>query len=156
MNREEKKKILQDINRFDTSRQRALVNLIYTNGYLMVKMNELFRKHNVSRSQFNILRLLRLNHPQAITQSYIRDNMVEKMPDISRIVERMRVNGYLLKEKRVNDMRNVYISITEKGFNVIESIYANQKEFDELIDCLKDKEVEALNKILHKIRNNIL
>jgi DNA-binding MarR family transcriptional regulator len=155
MSPEEKEKILEDINRFDTSRQRALVNLIYTNGYLMVKMNELFRKYKVSRSQFNILRLLRLNHPNALTQSYIRNNMVEKMPDISRIVERMRVNGYLLKEKRVDDMRNVYISITEKGLNVIESVYASQNDFDELINCLSDKEVEALNEILHKIRDNI-
>ena len=155
MSREEKEKILEDINRFDTSRQRALVNLIYTNGYLMVKMNELFRKYKVSRSQFNILRLLRLNHPKALTQSYIRNNMVEKMPDISRIVERMRINGYLFKEKRVDDMRNVYISITEKGLNVIESVYASQNDFDDLINCLNDKEVEALNEILHKIRDNI-
>lgn len=155
MSREENKKVLDDINRFDTPRQRALVNLIYTNGYLMVKMNELFRKHNVSRSQFNILRLLRLNHPKALTQSYIRDNMVDKMPDISRIVERMKVNGYLIKEKRVDDMRNVFITITDKGLKVIESIYAKQKDFDQLIDCLNDDEVESLNNILHKIRNNI-
>lgn len=155
MSHEEKRKILEDIDRFDTDRQRALVNLIYTNGYLMDRMNAMFRKHNVSRQQFNILRLLRLHQPDALTQSYIRDNMVEKTPDISRIVERMRAQGFLHKEKRVDDMRNVYVSITNKGLNIISAIYAEQKSFDELISCLSDREVQQLNNILHKIRDYI-
>jgi len=151
-----KQKIIEDISRFDTERQRALVNLIYTNGFLMDKMNELFKKHGVSRQQFNILRLLRLHHPNQLNQSYIRDNMVEKTPDISRIVERMRMNGFLKKGKKVDNMRNVYISITDKGLNIIETIYAEQSEFDNLIQILNEKEVQQLNIILHKIRDNLL
>jgi DNA-binding MarR family transcriptional regulator len=156
MSNDSKQKILEDINRFDTERQRALVNLIYTNGFLMDKMNELFKKHRVSRQQFNILRLLRLHYPNPLNQSYIKNSMVEKTPDISRIVERMRINGLLKKGKKVDNMRNVYISATDKGLNIIESIYSEQSEFDDLIQILNEQEVGQLNSILHKIRENLL
>ncbi len=156
MSNDSKQKILEDINRFDTERQRALVNLIYTNGFLMDKMNELFKKHRVSRQQFNILRLLRLHYPNPLNQSYIKNSMVEKTPDISRIVERMRINGLLNKGKKVDNMRNVYISATDKGLNIIESIYSEQSEFDNLIQILNEQEVGQLNSILHKIRENLL
>lgn len=144
-----------DIERFDTERQKALVNLLYTNGLILSQLNVIFKKYDLTRQQFNILRILQLHDPKAININTIKENMIEKMSDVSRIVERMNSKGLLRRTKKELDKREVRVNISPKGKGIIEDIYKQQNHFDEIITCLTPQEVEQLNKILTKIRKNL-
>ena len=150
-----KRNIDEDIERFDTIHQKAIVNLIYTHGIIVDKLNIIFKKYNISRQQFNILRILRMYHPDSANVSAIKDKMVVKTSDVSRIIERMKKNGLVLQEKKSNDLREKFLSITTKGLSIVEDIYSKQDYFDNLMKPLTKQELKQLNHILNKIRNNL-
>ena len=149
-----KRNVDEDIERFDTDHQKAIVNLIYTHGIIIDKLNSIFKDYNISRQQFNILRILRWHYPDFATISTIKDAMVVKTSDVSRIIERMRKNELVIK-KTSGDLRIKRIAITEKGLSIIEDIYSKQQYFDNLMKPLTKKELKQLNHILSKIRNNL-
>src|SRR5690606_9214646 len=91
--------IEQDIQqaRFRSEYQKASVNLIYTFNWLTERSRALFATEDITPQQFNILRILRGSHPNPLSTLQIRDRMLDKMSDTSRIVDRLIVKGLVKK-----------------------------------------------------------
>ena len=83
----------EEINqeRFANVHHKTLVNLIYTYGFLVNRMGGFFKGKGITRQQYNVLRILRGQYPKAANLSLIKQRMLDKMSDASRIVERLRV-----------------------------------------------------------------
>ena len=109
--------IEQDIQqtRFRNNFQKVAVNLLYTNGWLRDQMKMIFDREDITAQQFNILRILRGSFPAPLSTLQIRDRMVEKMSDTSRLVDRLVTKGLVKKVTAETDRRLVDVFITEKG-----------------------------------------
>jgi DNA-binding MarR family transcriptional regulator len=144
----------QDIRqaKFRNEYQKASVNLIYTFGWLTEKTKELFAPEDITPQQFNILRILR-GSPQPLSTLQIRERMLDKMSDTSRIVVRLIAKGLVKKGTCKMDRRLVDIIITDKGKKLLERLDARQDELDGIIGNLSKKEAEVLSDLLDKIRN---
>ena len=144
----------QDIRqaKFRNEYQKASVNLIYTFGWLTEKTKELFAPEDITPQQFNILRILR-GSPQPLSTLQIRERMLDKMSDTSRIVVRLIAKGLVKKATCKMDRRLVDIIITDKGKKLLERLDARQDELDGIIGNLSKKEAEVLSDLLDKIRN---
>ena len=107
----------QDIHqsKFRNVHQKAGLNLIYTYGWVMERIKELFATEDITPQQFNILRILRGSHPQPLSTLQIRERMLDKMSDTSRIVDRLIAKGLVKKAICKTDRRLVDVLITEKG-----------------------------------------
>lgn len=134
--------------------QKALINLVYTTNFLIDKMESLFKEKGITRKQYIILRLLRIYHPEPLSINFIRENMLDKMSDVSRIVERMRIKGLLVRIKSKDDKRTVRINITDTGLDTLLKIEKEDQKFDQLLQNLSSDEVKDLNDLLVKIREN--
>lgn len=146
----------QDINqpKFRNEHQKAAINLLYTYGWLMEKTKEIFAQEDITPQQFNILRILRGSHPQPLSTLQIRERMLDKMSDTSRIVDRLVVKGLVKKGTCKTDRRLVDITISDKGKKVLEKLDDRQDELDNIFGNISKKEAATLSELLDKIRDS--
>ena len=138
---------------FRNDYQKGIINLIYTFNWMNEKMKKFFDKEDVTAQQYNILRILR-GAGKPISTLQIRERMLDKMSDTSRIVDRLVLKGLAKKTVCKNDKRLVDVSISTKGKTLLEKIDKYDKEVDAIFGNLSDSEAKTLNKLLDKIRQS--
>ena len=145
----------KDINqvKFRNEYQKASINLIYTFGWMTGKSKAILAAEDITSQQFNILRILRGSYPQPLSTLQIRERMLDKMSDSSRIVDRLITKGLVKKGSCKEDRRLVDIMISEKGKKLLERLDARQDDMDNIIGNLTKKEAALLSDLLDKIRN---
>jgi DNA-binding MarR family transcriptional regulator len=145
----------QDINQrsFKSEHQRAVVNLIFTYNWTTEQLKQIFDKEDLTMQQFNILRILRGSEAPLSTLQ-IRERMLDRMSDTSRIVDRLIIKGLAKKIICKVDKRLVDVSITDKGRKVLQKIDLQEDEMQNITGALSEKEAKALNKLLDKIRHS--
>lgn len=134
--------------------QKALNNIFYTYYYLVDKINDQFKKFDITRQQYNVLCILKLMQPESASVNVIKARMLDKMSDVSRIVERLRLKGLVLRQSAEKDKRSVEVTITQKGLNLIHNIDPDLNLLGNLVGNLTPEETSLLNNVLDKIRNN--
>ncbi len=145
----------KDINQktFRNEYQKGVINLIYTYNWLNERMKSFFEKEDITSQQFNILRILR-GAGIPISTLQIRERMLDKMSDTSRIVDRLVLKGLAKKNICKNDKRLVDVSISTKGQKLLEKIDAYESRMDAVFGNLTQAEAKILNNLLDKIRNS--
>ncbi len=137
---------------FENPYHKATVNLVYTGKWIISLHNDIFKKFNLTIQQYNILRILKGSHPDAVTIKYIRKRMLDKMSDASRIVEVMHKKGLLNRTYNPADRRKVDISPTKKGLDTISDVEKQHKVLFGHLSTLSEEEVTQLNFLLDKAR----
>jgi len=145
--------IQEDISqsKFRNEHQKAGINLIYTFNWVTEQMKDLFEKHGLTSQQFNILRILR-GAGAPISTLQIRQRMLDKMSDTSRIVDRLIIKGLVKKGVSKTDKRLVDVSITDKGKKLLSKLDGHQDDIDAVMSNLSESDAKTLNKLLDKIR----
>ena len=139
--------------RFTGENQKALINLMYTYHWVTEKLRNLLSEDDITLQQYNILRILRGSDPKPLSTLNIRDRMLDKMSDTSRIVDRLMLKGLVNKKSCPTDKRLVDISITVAGKQLLEKIDKKDEAMTAIISNLNKEELAALNHILDKLRD---
>ena len=137
---------------FRNEYHKAAVNVVYTFNWLNNQNISFFKPLGITPQQFNILRILRGQHPKPATIKLIKERMLDKMSDASRIVEKLRVKGLVERNICSHDRRNVDVCITQKGLDVLAQIDALDNEIDGRLSSLNQNEIKQLNDLLDKLR----
>ncbi len=119
-------------NSFRNNYQKGIINFIFTYNWLRENMKVFFDREDITEQQFNILRILR-GAGKPISTLQIRQRMIDKMSDTSRIVDRLVIKGLVKKTICPADKRLVDVSITDKGKKVLANIDAYETEMDMLL-----------------------
>ena len=145
----------KDINQqvFRSEYQKAIINLIFTFNWVNEKINGRFEPFDITQQQFNILRILR-GAGQPLSTLQIRQRMLDKMSDTSRIVDRLIVKGLVKKVVCKTDKRLVDVSIADKGKKLLEKLDKVQDDMDAIAGSLTEADAKLLNKLLDKLRNS--
>ena len=137
---------------FQNEYQKAIINIIYTHNYLIGKMNPVFKQYGITRQQYNVLRILRGQHPDPATINLIKERMLDKMSDSSSISERVKQKKLIEQSRNLIYKRATDIIISKKGLALLKTMDPESKKFNKLI-TLSDGEVANLNKILDNLRD---
>ena len=137
---------------FRNEYQKAIINILYTQNYLVDQMTEVFKQFEITRQQYNVLRILRGQHPKHASINLIKERMLEKMSDSSRIVERLRIKGLIQRADGKNDKRSVEITITGEGLDLLNKMKDPIEELENFLNHLSIDEARELNNLLDKIR----
>lgn len=140
--------------KFRNESQKAILNILYTSYFIQDRMNMLFKQYDITRQQYNVLRILRGQHPGHASVNLIRDRMLDKMSDASRIVERLRLKQLVSRKGAEKDKRAVEVTITETGLQLLREMEKPVEEFEALLKNLTDDETRQLNTLLDKIRDH--
>ena len=138
--------------KFRNEYQKAAVNLIFTTNWLQAKFAPLMKQFGLTVQQFNILRILRGQHPNPATINLLKERMLDKMSDASRLVDRLLEKGYLSRKICGIDRRRVDILITKEGLDLLEKIDVEEEKFYSGLNNLTPEETIMLNKLLDKFR----
>jgi DNA-binding MarR family transcriptional regulator len=136
---------------FRSEYQKAIINLIYTFNWVNEKINKRFEPFDITQQQFNILRILR-GAGQPLSTLQIRQRMLDKMSDTSRIVDRLVKKGMVKKSISREDRRLVDVLMTDKGKKLLQSMDVMNEEMESIFKYLSDEEAKLLNVLLDKIR----
>ncbi|MFL5738674.1 MAG: MarR family winged helix-turn-helix transcriptional regulator [Flavisolibacter sp.] len=138
---------------FENVQQKAMINLLFTYGWIIEKIKNFLSCENITHQQFNILRILRGSHPIPLSTLQIRERMLDKMSDTSRIVDRLVVKGLVKKSICPQDKRLVDVVITEKGQKLLKKIDSEADHISEIMGGLTPEEAEQLSQLLDKLRD---
>jgi DNA-binding MarR family transcriptional regulator len=139
-------------SKFEDNYQKAVINIAYTDGWLKNTFNCHFEKHNLTQQQFNILRILRGQYPKPATVNLLKERMIDKMSDASRIVDRLVQKDMITRCTNNKDRRAVDIRISDKGLETLATMDAEFKTRDFLKNNLTSEEAGQLSDLLDKLR----
>ncbi len=138
---------------FRNEYHKGLINLTFTAKHLSYEFYQSLKSHDITEQQYNVLRILRGFRTEGpLSIGYIKERMLDKDSDVSRIVDRLLEKSYVSREENPNDRRQKNIMITENGLSLLNSMYDCEKSIDKLLKNLTEAEVNDLNRLLDKIR----
>jgi DNA-binding MarR family transcriptional regulator len=138
---------------FRNEYHKARINIYYTNSYLCNKFLKLVEKHTLTPTQYNILRILRHVYPNTASQVYIKERLLDKNSDVSRITDRLLAKKLITSIECNEDRRKKDIKITSEGLDLIAGLDNCETKLDEQLYNLTAEEVVLLNQLLDKIRH---
>ncbi|MFY8166794.1 MAG: MarR family winged helix-turn-helix transcriptional regulator [Sediminibacterium sp.] len=140
-------------SKFRNEFQKLGINLIYTANWLNEGINRILIKEDITQQQYNILRILRGSN-QPLSTLQIRERMLDKMSDTSRIVDRLITKELVKKNACASDKRLVDIILTEKGSQLVGKLDGLNEQIDALLSGIGEDEAKIANQLLDKLRAN--
>lgn len=132
--------------------QKVGVNIIFTANWFTERFKQILDDYDITNQQFNILRILR-GGKRPLSTLQIRDRMLDKMSDTSRIVDRLVKKELVEKTICEADKRLVDIRITDKGLALLLELDNRNEDTDSLLKGLNLEEAQQLNHLLDKLRD---
>ena len=139
-------------SKFNSNYHKAIVDVLYTYGWITNLLKQRLDDRDITLQQYNILRILRGQFPNPATVNLLRERMLDKMSDASRIVERLYKKGLLSRSANEKDRRAVDILITKEGLAILKELDVDMDMDDVLKENLSPEEAAQLCDLLDKFR----
>jgi len=138
--------------RFNNEYEKMVVNILFTSSWLANLNSSRLKPFSVTPEQYNVLRILRGTHPKPMMLADITCRMIDRNSNATRLVEKLRQKGFVKREICENNRRQVDISITDTGLDVLQKIDESRDKWLESLKTVSKTEAEELNKQLDKLR----
>lgn len=136
--------------RFDSLEQEAFLGLWRTYDRLRALEDELFARYELTPQQYNVLRLLRGEHPEKLRTLDLGARLVSRAPDITRMLDKLEQRGHIERDRPADNRRVVHIGITASGIALLDALreplrvchgqqlgHLSRKELEDLIALLR-------------------
>lgn len=138
---------------FQSVYQKLSVNVIYTFHWLSGKFETALKSSGITSQQYNILRILRGQHPNPCTVLLLRERMLDKQSDASRLVQRLVAKGLVQSHDCPDDRRRTNVLITEKGLMLLKELDKKTDRVINSLNTLSTEEAALLSDLLDKLRS---
>lgn len=139
---------------FRSEFHKLAVNILFTHGWLVARIADMLRPFDLTMQQYNILRILRGQHPGPASIAMLRERMLDKMSDASRLAERLRAKGLVERRNSESDRREAGIVITAQGLELLERIDYADTEARALFDRISEEQAHIINEGLDNLRGS--
>lgn len=134
---------------FISPQQRAFTNVIFTSNWILNKIAISLKPTGLSLQQFNALSILHGQPNQMATVNVIKDRLIDRMPNVSRLLNKLMEKDLIEKERNSNDQRVVYVKLTPKGLILKQK---GRTLINGVIIDLDEEQSNLLNNLLEKVR----
>jgi DNA-binding MarR family transcriptional regulator len=138
--------------KFRNVQQKTILNILFTSNWLQNKQKEFFEPYGITGQQYNILRILRGQHPNRISGAEIKNRMLDKNSDVSRLLDRLIGKKLVLKTQCPKDKRASDISISDSGLDLLLKLDGDMNKLDTQLMSLCSEDASQLNALLDKSR----
>lgn len=136
---------------FENPQVKAWLNLVYTYNHSMDRVKQIFKGFGITHQQYNVLRILRGRKGKPATCGEVKEVMLDKNPDLTRLGDRLTRKGLIERSVNPKNRREIELLITRKGLNLLEEIDPVIKKNNHFLFNLSDKEAEQLSSLLDKL-----
>lgn len=134
---------------FLSPQHKAGMNLIFTANWLLNEIAVALKPTGISLQQLNILSILDGQPNQTANVNLIRERLIDRMPNVSRLLNKLMEKGLITRERNLDDQRVVYVQLTPLGKKVKNK---GRKLLDQISIQLSNKQAEMLNDLLDTMR----
>lgn len=138
-----------------TPQVEAILNVFATDSYIRRELAAVLAPYDLTLRQFNVLRILKGHHPERHTCSEIGRRLVDRTPDVTRLLTRLDDSGLVTRGCSETDRRVVEVGITPKGLDLLSTVETPVFETTERITKhLTEEELHALSRSLETLRTD--
>ena len=138
--------------KFEDEFSKSMINLFYTSNHFQQRQLRLFKKYGLTIPQFNILRILRGQHPKSSTVNLLIDRMLDKSSNASRIVDKLENKKLVNRKQCPSDRRAVDVIISNRGLKLLNQLDKSLDDWQITFRTLDENECNQLNRLLDKLR----
>ncbi len=138
--------------KFENEFQKAAVNILFTGSWLYNTNAAHLKSFGITPEQFNVLRILRGSYPKALMLADVTCRMIDKSSNATRLVEKLRIKGLVKREICKGNRRQVDISITAKGLDLLAKVDKESERWQIMLKGITKAEARELNRVLDKLR----
>lgn len=139
---------------FPSRREEAFLNLQRSAAVLSQVMTRWFKEAGLTATQYNVLRILRGSHPEALACNAVGERMVTPVPDVTRLLDRLEAAGLVTRRRDASDRRVVKVAISDDGLERLSSLDEPLAEkMVELLHPLEEDDLKDLIRLLEKVRD---
>jgi len=138
--------------RFESPQIKAMLNIMYTANWLMGEFRDIYKPYGITPQQYNVLRILRGKHPESVNPSEIKEVMLDKNPDITRLCDRLLAMGLIGRSIDAENRRKMNIVITDQGLHMLAQIQPFLEERQSLILSRAGLDFGLLSDLLDELR----
>ena len=142
-------------SKFRNEKHKAMVNLQFTQLAISNKLGEVFKRSNISAQQYNVLRILRGQYPNSASIGLIKERMLDKNSDVSRIIDRLKRKKLLERKGCKLDRRQKDVTISDEGLKLLETLDQDLSSIEKVIANVSEEDAVKLNSILDEIRQSL-
>lgn len=143
---------IQQRKPFQSPKQKAMVNILYTANVLGHLIGPVLERFELSHPQYNVLRILRGRLPDCACPGELKDVMIERNPDVTRLCDRLAAKGLIERHTNPDNRRKVSIIISQKGLAMLAEIDPLIMNAQEQFSGITDEEANLLSDLLDKLR----
>lgn len=144
-----KRRIKQE--RFESTAQETFLNLLLVADHLREKLERICARHGITGGQYNILRILRGVYPEGHPRCEISARLLERAPDVTRMVDRLEKEGLVERERSATDRRLSLTRITKKGLKLIDKMTPEMEEVIKTFGKFTKQELQIVSEICERI-----
>jgi DNA-binding MarR family transcriptional regulator len=138
--------------KFQNNYEKAYINLVFTTNYFRDMYQDLFTQAGILSQHYNILRIARGKYPNSVSPGYIKEVMLDKGRDVTRLCDKLEKLKYIKRIVNSDNKRKLDIFLTDKGLNVTNEIENELKILTQKTRTLTEEEYETLSNLLDKMR----
>lgn len=138
--------------KFKSDFQKLIVNLVYTGSWISSQSSAMLKPYKLTIQQYNVLRILRGQYPNAASVNLLIERMLDKMSNASRIVDKLVLKKLVERNVCPEDRRKADVVITEKGLTLLKKLDKTVDNWESQLCQINTKEAKQLNLLLDKLR----
>lgn len=138
--------------KFTNQHHKVAVNVMFTANVISAYLDSFFKGKEITVQQYNVLRILRGQYPKPSTIKLVRERLLDRMSDTSRMIDKLVTKELVVRTQSLKDKRGADVTITEKGLKVLSSLDYLDTELINKLSGLSEEEAVELNNLLDKLR----
>ena len=150
-------KIEEEINqsKFNSSQEKAIVNIIFTANAIEDAFKKALKMYDISLPQYNVLRILKGRKDGYATCGDLKDVMLDKNPDVTRLCDKLVLKKLIVRSSNKNNRRQILLRISDKGLTALEEINPYFVAVNEGLKGISSEKLEQISDILDEIRDSL-
>jgi DNA-binding MarR family transcriptional regulator len=133
----------------------ALLSVLRTAALLEHQLTEALKPYGITHTQYNVLRILRGAGVEGLCGREVAERMVSRVPDVSRLLDRMEETGLISRERDPGDRRHVTARITRKGLAMLEQATPQLQAVERArVGQVPTARLQQLIEVLNTVRGN--
>lgn len=139
-------------DKFQNEIQKLMINQLFTGKWISNIIAKHLKRFGLTSQQYNVLRILRGQKDKAISVNAISERMIDKMSNVSRLIDKLKEKKLVQRKINKLDRRQVDIEITETGLELVKKIQSKEHEMFDQLAAISENEAKQLNNLLDKLR----
>ncbi len=134
----------------------AIFAIIKTGHWITDQVSIELKEFDTTEPQFNVLRILKGRKGEPITVAEIQEQMVQRTSNVTRIIDRLLIKGFVNRKECSTNRRKMDITLTETGAAFLEKLNEKVAQMHEpMTDNLTDEELKTLTELITKLKKGV-